>query len=86
MAIRAPDGANKTVFTITVPIQSTVYFGISNCGVDFLVVMRQWHMFQRGAYGGGPIFKVVLEYKERCYEPFLIYIFGILFDFMQKSC
>ena len=58
----------------------------NNCGIDFLVVMRQWHMFQRGEYGGGPIFKVVLEYKKRCYEPFLIYIFGIQCDFMPKSC
>ena len=33
--------------------------------------MRQWHMFQRGEYGGGPIFKVVLEYKKGVMNLFL---------------
>ena len=36
--------------------------------------------------GGGPIFKVFLALLKRCSEPFLIYIYGIQCDFMQKSC
>ena len=35
-------------------------------------------MFQKVEYGGG---QMVLE----CSEPFLIYIFGIRFDFMPKT-
>ena len=35
-------------------------------------------------YGGGPIFKVVLECKKRCSEPSLIYIYGIQCDFIPK--
>ena len=48
--------------------------------------MRQFQMFQKIEYGGGPIFKVVLECKKRYSEPFLIYIYGIQCDFMQESC
>ena len=33
--------------------------------------MRQLQMFQKVEYGGGPIFKVVLECQKRCSEPFL---------------
>ena len=44
--------------------------------------MRQLQMFQKVEYGGGPIFKVALECKKRCYEPFLIYTFGIQYDFI----
>ena len=48
--------------------------------------LRQLHMFQKVEYGGGLIFKVVLECYKRCSEPFLIYIYGIQCDFMPKSC
>ena len=47
--------------------------------------MRQLQMFQKVEYGEGPIYKVVLECK-KCSEPFLIYIYDIQCDFMQKSC
>ena len=44
--------------------------------------LRQLQVFQKVEYGGGPIFKVVLQ----CSKPFLIYIYGIQCDFMPKSC
>ena len=48
--------------------------------------MSHSQMLGEFEYGGGPIFKVVLECKKRCSEPFLIYIYGIQCDFMPKSC
>ena len=48
--------------------------------------MSQLLLLGKFEYTGGPIFKVVLECKKRCSEPFLIYIYGIQCDFMPKSC
>ena len=48
--------------------------------------MRPLQIAQKVKYGGGPIFKVVLECRKRCSEPFLIYIYGIQCGFMPKSC
>ena len=48
--------------------------------------MSQLLLLGKFEYGGGPIFKVVLECQKRCSEPFLISIYGIQCDFMPKSC
>ena len=48
--------------------------------------MTHSQMLGKIEYGGGPIFKVVLECLKKCSEPFLIYIYGIQCDFMPKSC
>ena len=54
--------------------------------IIFYLYMSQLLLFGKFEYGGGPIFKVVLECYKRCSEPFLIYIYGIQCDFMPKSC
>ena len=43
-------------------------------------------MFQKVECNGGPIFKMVLRVKKKCYKPILTYIYGIQCDFMQKNC
>ena len=62
--------------------------GLLNVGKHFRLAfdMSQLLVLGKVEYGGGPIFKVVLECKKRCSQPFLIYIYGIQCDFMPKSC
>ena len=49
--------------------------------------MTNSQMFWELECNGGPIFKVVLECRKRCSEPFLsISVYGIQCDFMQKNC
>ena len=48
--------------------------------------MRQLLLFQKVESDGGTFYKVVIEYQKRCSETFLIYLYGIQCDFMQKSC
>ena len=47
--------------------------------------MTRLLLFQKVESNGGLIFKVDLECQKRCYEHFLIYIYGIQCDFMQRS-
>ena len=42
-----------------------------------LLYTSQLLLLGKVEYGGGPIFKVVLECYKRCSEPFLIFIYGI---------
>ena len=46
--------------------------------------MTRLLLFQKVESNGGPIFKVDLECQKKSYEHFLIYIYGIQCDFMQK--
>ena len=48
--------------------------------------MTRSQMLLKVESNGGPILKVVLECEKSCSEPFLIYIYGIQCNFMQKSC
>ena len=71
------------VFVSIVQPYPIIYLSVRSSEISY---MSQLLLLGKFEYGGGPIFKVVLECLKRCSEPFLIYIYGIQCDFMSKSC